>query len=242
MGNVTIWDVCTSPDLSRIECDGNDRCCKDCLALHALQRSITQRKDDRESGKEGEEKEEEDKKEAEEDAVVVLHFGDVHSSVVTAAGVGMAIFVLLYLTLFCTRERLKAELKEKKQRDTDGTNNNTRKRYFMGTLACLNMFMIFILLVYVTQHTVRRWETVRECQMTLFTVLSWCMVLFLAVVDFGLCVLPVSFSLTRNKVPSPCRVVASKITCLVGGMGLVWWLFVGIYLEGAINDRWHLYL
>lgn len=177
----------------------------------------------------------------------VFDFKDSHGSILITAGTGMGVHVIIYGILAILRKtrqdasqgpiKRKKKSKEKNEQCVEVRNVITGAILFVG-LAFLTATTLYTVL-----YTVNWWPQLKECQTTFFAIISWDIVLLLSFVDYVLSFVPKIFLLLLCKKTKNWKLleaVCDKIVNGVGGVLLVWWVLVLIYLEGVYRCRWKL--
>ena len=166
-------------------CTGDQRCCLDCKAAKPLDVSLQQPE------------------------TMLINFVDTHSSLLVVVGVGISIYVVVYVALLVLR-----------------TIEN-KKRVHTGMLILFGFLWLVVITIYCMSYIISWWHTLKDCQNKLLSLLSWNIVFLLALFDYAL-----------YFIPTTARVPFTTLVNVVGGIMLLWWILVGIYLEGVYRGRW----
>ena len=225
--NLTRDELKTACHMYTIEhCAGTHRCCLDCRSVISLTREHKR-----------------------QPSHVVFSFEDEHGPSVSAAGIGVLLHFVLYVVLLVTRrvEKNRVKLIRKEDRAVNMSLRHRASRTMTGLLLLLAFFLLTSITVYSVSYTVCLWDVLRNCQATLFMLLSWDIVLILSSVDYCLSFLPTTICVLKSKGKSKqtgnlhlLQAVSDKIVNCIGGALFFWWVFLGIYLEGVHRGRWML--
>jgi len=192
-------------------CTGDYRCCMDCKAVKSFDISLKQPE------------------------WATIQFVDEHSSssFTVVIGVGISIYVTVYVALLVMRSARTSNVKKKEKLQTV---KYRYRRAATGMLLIFGFLWLVAITTYCVSYVTSRWHTLKDCQNKLFSVLSWNIVLILASFDYTLYFIPTTTRVLTKSKSSSLR--ATTLVNVVGGILLLWWFFVGIYLEGAYNGRW----
>ena len=183
---------------------------------------------------------------------IVISFEDMHKPTIIAIATGMFIFLLLYVVLIVMRYLYKSRMTHR-----EGLSHTPpspllcyRIRVLTGAVLVLSLFLLLTLSTYCITHTVRSWKTLIDCQTTAIVLVSWAMVLVLALFDYTVLFMPRTVHVLSKKKkihPTKCfsemlHGFSSKITNIAGGVMILWWMFIGIYLQGVRNGQWKIVL
>ena len=205
-------------------CTGDRRCCLDCRAAKPL--NAPNQRD-----------------------TVVLDFADEHGSAVTIVAIGVSSYAFVYVVVVITRI-VETNI-------TSTVNKKERRRYYkrrcckavVGVLLICGFLMLIVTTIYSVSYVARAWYTLKDCQTTLFYLVSWSIFFILASVDYTISFFPMLVHALTTTGSNNLSLLSTVITkCLsrlvngIGGILLLWWLFVAIYLEGVYRGRWLLTL
>ena len=161
----------------------------------------------------------------------------------------IVVYVSFYLVLVITRHVCNTRNKEKPLTLSARPPNSTVKPDFqpddarreqlektttsvlIGVFLLVHFVTIAGLLVYSVVMTTTIWSDILLCQPNLIFFISFCMLGIVLIADF--CV-----SCFERACPS--TRVLSRLLNFVGGVCVIWWLFVGIYLSGAVRGQWYI--
>jgi len=210
MSTDEVKSMCHTHAITR--CTGDSRCCTDCKAAKPVDVSLQQPQ------------------------WAVINFVDAHSSFVVAIGIGISIYVIVYVALLVMRS-----VEEKKRTTSNVKKLQTAKCRYRKAATGILLIFGFLWLVAITTYCVSyvtSWlHTLKDCQNKLFSLLSWSIFLIFASVDYALYFIPTTVRVLTSK-PLLRAVPFTTLVNAVGGILLFWWVFVGIYLEGAHRGRW----
>ena len=127
---------------------------------------------------------------------VHVSLGDIHHKIISVSAVCVLTFIVLYCALYIMRDRWS-------KRKGHDVVRITKKEYIhiIGAVALVNFVMVTVIFIYMVTHTIINWDEIYQCQLALILLVSWCSVFFLIVADFGLSVIPTSFSPFKRKPP-----------------------------------------
>jgi len=203
-----VKSMCRTHAVTR--CTGDSRCCTDCKAAKHFDISLQQPE------------------------WAVINFVDIHSSVVVVIGVGISIYVIVYVILLVMRRVEKKTTSNVKKSQT--TNYRYRKAA-TGMLLMFGFLWLIAITTYCVSYVTSWWHSLKDCQNKLFSLLSWNIFLILASVDYALHFVPTTMYILATR-PLLRTMSFTALVNAVGGIVLLWWVFVGIYLEGAYRGRW----
>ena len=232
--NLTLDELersCKSYVITR--CTGEVRCCTDCKKLSSAALSYSTQL-------------------IQQPPWIVISFEDMHKPTIIAIGTGMFIFLLLYVVLIAMRYLYKSRMTHR-----EGMSHTPPSpllcyqiRVLTGAVLVLSLFLLLTLSAFCISHTVRSWKMLIDCQTTAIVLVSWVMVVVLALFDYTVLFMPrtVHVLLKKKKIHSrKCfsemlHRFCSKITNVAGGVMILWWIFIGIYLQGVRNGQWKIVL
>ena len=107
-----------------------------------------------------------------------------------------------------------------------------RKAISVGIFLTLAVVVLFATSLYTISEIIANWDGLTRCQLYLIQYLSWSFALVNQLLDL----LIASFA---EKCPGGGR-LATVGQDLIQGLGVLWWLALGVYLEGAVRGRWTL--
>lgn len=215
------------------KCSGAMRCCLDCkLAIYnAVTHSrMTQLK--------------------EQPSFLVVAFKDAHYDTIYLAWISVCIYVTVYIILAIVRKTQNGKNEQFRKQNAHRT-ISVQKRLVVHAFCGLLLIAVAVLLLstvaYLITYTVKEWEGLKSCQTNLFTVLSWDIVLSLACTDYTLSFVPTfahgliwKRGVKNKKILTFLKTVSNKMVNGLGGILIMWWVFLLIYLEGAHKGRWKL--
>ncbi len=143
---------------------------------------------------------------------------------VLVAGICAGLFLTAYLLAVILRH---TDLPESEHRSY-----HRRKAISVGIFLTLAVVVLFATSLYTISEIIANWDGLTRCQLYLIQYLSWSFALVNQLLDL----LIASFA---EKCPGGGR-LATVGQDLIQGLGVLWWLALGVYLEGAVRGRWTL--
>ena len=217
------------------QCHGALRCCIDCKAVAFTKARSLHLVDTLET----------------QPTSLVVSFRDTHGSPVAASSIGclvyFAIYVLLTVLRFLHNRELEKKRKDSRSKFESSHNKNKRLHVITGLLYIIGFVLVTSVTTFSVSYMARYWHLIKECQTTLLTLMSWNIVLFLFLIDYVFSAVPsVILSLTSKGLKGGKEkrkhTLSNRIFNAIAGLALLWWILIGIYLEGVYSGKWTLYL
>lgn len=147
-----------------------------------------------------------------------VKFTDVHSVPLAVAGISILCYVTLYAFTLLLRQH----------------------RMASGFFLVLGCILLIGTSTYTLWYLCVNWSLLLECQTSFVAIISWAWCQMLALMDFMLSFGPAVYR-SRNKRRKEnvvLKYASAKLVDGLGGLTLLWWVAVGIYLEGVYAGRW----
>jgi len=205
-------------------CVGDRRCCLDCKVAHPF-----------------------DAPQPPEN--VAFDFVDKHCFARNVIVTGVLMYVVIYGVL-AIMKALESNMSSKLNKKATSPTQSHRhyKHALVGIILIIGFLLSISMTIYCIFYVSQTWDVVKACQTTLLYLLSWTILSVLASVDYALSFFAITARiLTVNKTTVTSAVVLlqaclTKFVDLIGGLLIIWWAFLIIYLEGAYNGRWRITL
>ena len=240
----TLKEWCVLYNVSR--CNGARRCCHDCRVFYMYQPSVHGLKPT-----------------DEQPHWMSIELLDMHMTRMYVASIAILTYVVLYATLALMRAKMRKVLSR-------GNSVSNLDALMPGAICIFIFAYIVSTTIYIDWYICVHFYFLLECQTSMFLLISWAWCLTLASMEFLLWFAPeiaklfTVFRTLRRRAtvddeqenmirwhnalnmkykttpPILLRCASNVLIKGIGGISIIWWPLIAVYLEGVHSGRWKL--